>query len=114
MIKLKDIIKEINQNRPIVWTIAMARPIARYLNAKIIGSVENKGKSSHDLDLWVKEYNEENIKDILNKYNFEYNGNFCVSPTEMKTKKKFYKGGWQRVHIFIGSNNRRIDIWHNI
>ena len=96
-----------------MWTYNDAKPIADYLNAKIVGSVKTKGKSRHDLDLLVSEYTQ-GLSDLLRGIGYTYMGSQVVSPPEIKRSRKF--GGrtdvWLRNRRFEDLTNRKvIELW---
>ncbi len=109
-IKLKSIIKEVFSR---FWNKTEAQPIVDKIGGKVVGSVANKGTSQHDLDIRVEDYNATSMERIMKELGFEYSGSMLVSPTEARKLKKTFGEGWQRAHIFINSEGKRIDIWHD-
>jgi len=96
-----------------MWTYDEAKPYAEKLGGRIVGSVKNKGKSEHDLDILVPEYSQK-VGDIVSSWGFTYMGSQVVSPKEIKKSRKF--GGrsnfWLRNRRFEDLiNHRVIEVW---
>lgn len=109
-IKLKSLIKEVFDKS---WTKSEGEPIAQKIGGRIVGSVAIYGRSNYDLDIRVDEYNATNVERVMAELGFECSGSSVVSPIEVRQSKKNFGKGWQRVHIFINPNGKRIDVWHD-
>ena len=93
------------------WTLDMATPIADKLDAKIVGSVAQFGKSNHDLDLRIEHNDILSITKMLNNLGFEAQGSQVVSPEEARKSEKPYGKGWQRAYTFMNKDDKMIQIW---
>jgi hypothetical protein len=89
----------------------------------IIGSVERKGRSEHDLDLLVPGLQDfkgrnpnESITKSLGNNGFQYIGQHVFSPKDAKTMKRGKirppEGMWSEIHIFRNNETgQKIEIW---
>lgn len=96
-----------------MWTYNEAKPYADKLGGRIVGSVKNRGKSDHDLDILVHEYTQ-GLEDVLMSMNYFYSGSQVVSPKEIRRSGKFGKRDdfWLRNRRFVNPSDRRvIEIW---
>lgn len=113
MIKLTHLLYE---SYSVMWNKENSNFIASLLNAKIVGSVAEKGTSNHDLDLLVDKYDGSYHNFAVRKLKelgFEFNGSMVISPAEAKKSGKLFGVGWQRVMIFINNEkNKKIEIWY--
>lgn len=109
-IKLKSLIKEVFDRS---WTKSEAEPIAQKIGGRVVGSVAKLGRSANDLDIRVEEYNATNVERVMAELGFECSGSMVVSPAEVRRTKKDFGQGWQRAHVFIHPNGKKIDVWHD-
>ena len=96
-----------------MWTYNEAKPYAENIGGKIVGSVKTKGKSEHDLDILIPEYNQR-IADIMARMNFVFKGSQVVSPSDIKKSRKFgrRRDFWLRNFQFWNpTDNRIIELW---
>jgi hypothetical protein len=96
-----------------MWTYNDSTFYAEKVGGRIVGSVKTRGKSNHDLDILVPEYNQR-IGDIISGMGFTYMGSKVVSPKEIRRSRKF--GGkadfWLRNRRFENLvDHRVIEIW---
>ena len=96
-----------------MWTYTEAKLYADKLGGTVVGSVKTKGKSEHDLDILVHEYNQ-GLGDVMESMNFTYMGSQVVSPDEIRKSRKFAGKSdfWLRNRRFENLNDHRvIEIW---
>ncbi len=96
-----------------MWTYKEAKPFADKIGGRVVGSVKTKGKSNHDLDILVPEYNQ-SVGDIVASLGFTYMGSQTVSPEEIRRSGKFAGKAefWLRCRRFQNLiDHRNIEVW---
>jgi hypothetical protein len=104
------------------YTKEGAQSLADHLNSKspdadisVVGSVAQKGKSAHDLDLRINGTHEpQQLEASMKEAGFQPIGSSIVTPEEVQKSGKDFGGpGWKRAYHFesIEGPRQKIDVW---